>query len=71
MTGVPATRLITTQKSPITFSSEVPSGTGFLLLRAFTWTPTKRDASRLYAMMSTPRALRAVGITFQPSSDSL
>ena len=42
-----ATLFTMIQKSPITLSSDVPSGTGLRLLRAFTCTPTNREASRL------------------------
>jgi hypothetical protein len=37
-----------------------------LLLSVFTWTEIRCEQSRFYAMMSTPRAFRAVGIAFQP-----
>lgn len=58
------------QKLPIISSNDVPKGTGLRLLRDFACTPMKREASWLYAMMSTPRAFRAVGMAFQPRRES-
>jgi len=69
--GEVATLFTMIQKSPMHLSRFVPSGTGLRLLKALTCTPMNREASIEYAMMSTPRAFLAVGITFQPSSDSL
>ncbi|MBK1702642.1 hypothetical protein CKO41_02410 [Thiococcus pfennigii] len=65
-----ATLCALTQKSPMILSSEPPRGTGLRLLRALTCTPTRREAYRLQAIMSTPLAFRAVGMTFYPRSES-
>ena len=64
--------IATVQKSPMILSSVFPSGTAEArLLRLSTWMVSMRVPSWLKQDTSTARALRDVGMTFQPSRDSL
>ena len=60
-----------TQKSPMIFSRSVPSGTVSAFVRLLTWMVRTVLPSTLKQTTSIPRVLRAVGMTFQPSAESL
>ena len=68
--GVSETTLVTIiHTSPIILRGVFPNGTGLSFDNDLTCTPLKCAASGEYAMMSIPRALLVVGMTFQPRRD--